>query len=398
MSDNPTYRQERKKIDPSEFAGRPAVTSLEQVQAFQRAAGLNVPDLREPGQAAPQSAPMPMPQIKPMDGVQVSGQLPPQLQQMLQQRAAQEINETTMPAASTPMQPRPQPQQNTGFKHETDSQSAIGITNTGNSSLDELLSGVTSLYQYDPVTLPSMGRLYDGRGPGSGVIHIRPMTGREEQYLATQRYARGNAATNAIFKNCIRENIDVSKLLVEDRTYLLIYLRGISYGHMYDIQVKCEGCGESFEKSVNLNDMVVTRCPETFTADNLIDKLPVSNYRFKYRLPTGEDEVEVSEYRQRRLRQFPDSLDDTFFHRATLLLDYIGNDNVTLTEKHAIKSLLPQMPIADVNYLRNVLNEPPFGVNTDITVLCSSCFHEFPVTVPMELSFFFPKNKKEQEV
>jgi hypothetical protein len=392
----PTYRQERKKIDPSEITGRPATgATLEQVQAFQRAAGLNVPE--HMAQPAAQAAPAA--QIKPMDGVSISGQLPPQLQQMLQARAAQEAESVGMPPAGQPvmasqMAPH-QPRPNMGFKQEADFQGNIGVTNTGNASLDELLSGITNLYQYDAVHLPSMGRLYE-RGPANGTLHVRPMTGREEQYLATQRYARGNAATNAIFKNCIRENIDVSKLLVEDRTYLLIFLRGISYGTKYDVQLRCESCSESFEKVIDLDSLPVTRCPETFTADNLIDKLPVSNYRFKYRLPTGEDEVEVSEYRQRNLKQRPDSLDDTFFHRATLLLDYIGNDNVTLTEKHAIKALLPQMPVADINYLRNVLNEPPFGVDTDMMILCPACYNEFNVTIPMELSFFFPKNKKEQ--
>ena len=44
---------------------------------------------------------------------------------------------------------------------------------------------------YDEITLPSKGTFYNGGdGPTDGVIHVRPMTGEEEQILATPRYVK----------------------------------------------------------------------------------------------------------------------------------------------------------------------------------------------------------------
>jgi len=64
------------------------------------------------------------------------------------------------------------------------------------------------------------------------LVHFAgPMTGKEEQFLATDRFARGNTATNMILKACIKEDIEVNKLLLEDRNLFVdLPCVGISYG------------------------------------------------------------------------------------------------------------------------------------------------------------------------
>src|SRR4051812_28309628 len=78
---------------------------------------------------------------------------------------------------------------------------------TGNSKLDELLAGIKeTTYRFEEVTFPSLGRFYDDTvAPPDGVIHVRCMTGEEEQILATPRYIKKGQAINMIFRNCVRE-------------------------------------------------------------------------------------------------------------------------------------------------------------------------------------------------
>jgi len=79
---------------------------------------------------------------------------------------------------------------------------------------------------YDDILLPSNGRFYNGTdGPIDGKLHVRPMTGREEEILATQRYVKRGEALDRIFKACVREPYDTARFLTVDRNFLLIYLR-----------------------------------------------------------------------------------------------------------------------------------------------------------------------------
>lgn len=255
----------------------------------------------------------------------------------------------------------------------------------------ETLKGSTSIY--DEIELPSKGRFYDDTdGPSNGVISIRPMTGEEEQILATPRFVRKGQAINMIFQRCLKEQFRPEQLLTIDRTYLLIYLRGISYSPNYDVEVKCPECETKFATTINLNTLYVEPCPDTF-GPVLQDVLPTTKLPFAYRLSTGQDEQNITDYRERRIKHFGDSsADDTLIYRTAQLLDHIDN----LTSKSELQILLKNLPINDVSYIRNCINEPPFGVDTNVEIHCPSCLQEFEVDLPLEANFFFPRRKKEK--
>lgn len=248
---------------------------------------------------------------------------------------------------------------------------------------------------YDEVILPSLGKFYaNGEGPTDGKLHIRPMTGAEEQILATPRYVKKGVAINKIFEQCIAEEIDAERLLTVDRTYLLIYLRGISFTPAYDVDVQCPSCSARFQTTINLNSLAVEDCPDDFTTGELEGVLPTSGLKFRYRLSTGRDEQLVTEHRDKRVKDFGDAAaDDTLLYRASLLIEEIEG----VVGQHAIQTIISRLPINDVAYLRNIINEPPFGVNTKVDMICPSCTSEFEIDMPLESNFFFPRRNKEQE-
>lgn len=258
--------------------------------------------------------------------------------------------------------------------------------------LKELLEGLKgSTTIYEEIELPSKGRFYDDvDGPANGVVSIRPMTGEEEQILATPRFVRKGQAINMIFQRCLKEQFRPDQLLTIDRTYMLIYLRGISYSPNYDVEVKCPECEKKFGTTIDLNTLYVEPCPDTFGPD-LQDVMPTTNLPFSYRLSTGRDEQEITDYRDRRIKAFGDtSADDTLIYRTAMLLNHIDG----LTNKGELQILLKNLPISDVSYTRNCINEPPFGVDTNVELTCPSCLQDFEVDLPLEANFFFPRRKK----
>lgn len=258
--------------------------------------------------------------------------------------------------------------------------------------LKELLEGLKgSTTIYEEIQLPSKGRFYDGEnGPINGVLSIRPMTGEEEQILATPRFVRKGQAINMIFQRCIKEEFRPEQLLTIDRTYLLIYLRGISYSPNYDVELKCPECDKKFGTSIDLNSLFVEECPESY-GPTLEDILPTTKLPFGYRLSTGRDEQEINEHRDRRIKMFGDAAaDDTLTYRTAQLLTHIDG----IESKTELQILLKSLPISDVSYIRNCTNEPPFGVDTNIEIICPSCLQDFEVDLPLEANFFFPRRKR----
>jgi hypothetical protein len=261
--------------------------------------------------------------------------------------------------------------------------------------LQDLLTKVRDTRVFEALTLPSKGRFYDGDdGPVDGVVHIRPMTGEEEQILATPRFVRKGQAIDMIFKSCMQENFQVEKFLTQDRTYLLIYLRGISYSPEYEVEIGCPSCETKFSTVLDLNSLFVDFCPDEYSEDLQSGTLPTSGYSFKYRLSTGKDETELTEYRDRRIKQFGDTAtDDSLAYRTASLLDEIEG----LKGTAELLTLVKNLPISDVTHLRNTINDPPFGVDTMVGITCASCLHEFEVDLPLESNFFFPKARKTEK-
>lgn len=354
MSDptNEIYRPERRRPTRDQFTS--------DQEAFNDA--LQIPDQD-----------LPFPTGMSETGVQVSGNVPPQLQAMLQGKDG-----------GNPKKP-------------ANRQSRVQNRNDGltihNDHLTDLLKRLnTKTHHYEQVVLPSLGRFYNGTdGPTDGVVYLRPMTGEEEQILATPRFVKRGKAIDMIFESCIQDKIDASKLLSVDRTYLLIYLRGISYTPKYEVEVMCPSCSHKYPAEIDLDALNVEECPEDFNEGSLEGVLPTSEFKFAYRLARGADDATVTAYREQRSKAFGDAgTDDTLHYRTALLLSDIEG----ITDKSQIQQLAKKLPINDIAYIRDLVNNPPFGVDTDVEMLCPACYHEYKVDLPLEANFFFPRQRR----
>jgi hypothetical protein len=364
MSDE-TFRPERRRPTRDLFADKDPGLAWEEPEAPTNVDPVQHSEAVQPATPATPATP---------PGVEIRGNVPPQFAAMLK-------GENTRRETS-PQRPAPRPQ-------SFGTSASQGANNEHIESLFRRLTAKT--HHYDEVLLPSKGRFYNGTdGPTDGIIYIRPMTGEEEQILATPRYVKRGKAIDMIFEDCIQNKITASKLLSVDRTYLLIYLRGISYTPIYEVEVKCPECSHKHPAQINLDELTVEHCPDDFGYDSLEGVLPVSEFKFSYRLACGADDAEISQYRERRSKAWGDQTrDDTLHYRTALLLNEVEG----VTDKGQIQQLAKRLPINDVAHIRNLVNNPPFGVDTKIEMICPACFAEYSVELPMETGFFFPSRK-----
>ncbi len=358
--DNDKAFRPRKVVPGNNQEAQPEApqVNMEQVHAMQKAAGIDIPTIE--GEMA------------------VQGHVPPEFRQYMSQGEQKQRGPMARPQ-NKPYLP----------------------TQNMTEAVKELIAGCKMFTEnYDELTLPSMGKFYDGKnGPEDGIIHLRPMTGNEEKILATPRFVKKGQAVNMIFKNCLEEKFDPEQLLTVDRTYLLIFLRGISYTPEYDVEMKCQQCDNQFQTTINLDTLYVDYCPEDFSDSSLVDVFPATNFKFKYRLSTGSDETAIQEHRDRRVKQFGDNAhDDTLLYRASLLIEWIETPSgQQVLGQNAIQAILEQLPIKDVAHIRNLLTDPPFGVDTKIAMVCPICNNDFSADLPLEANFFFPRTRSKKE-
>lgn len=340
----------------------------------------------------------------PESPIQFKGKPPPQffkaLENLKQEKLESDVTAGKDPyadlaAAQDTVEAAPEQPVQKKAQYTPPKQSQAKARVAGSSQLETLLADLVGRgVPYDEVVLPSRGVFYSGNdAPVNGILHVRAMTGEEEQILSTPRYVKRGSSVNMIFQRCIKEKIKADSLLSVDRTYLLIWLRGISYGHEYEVEIKCDECDKKFNYTINLSDLMVNYCPADF-APPLMDTLPKSGYKFTWHLTRGVDENKVQDYRDRKLKEFGESgTDDSLTYKIALMLDEIEN----VTDKTELMLLLKKLPIQDVAYLRSLTMEPPFGVDTKCQITCPSCYHDFEVDLPMEASFFFPRHKRKKE-
>jgi hypothetical protein len=265
----------------------------------------------------------------------------------------------------------------------------------GSSNLEEVIDKIRPhSYVFDEVTLPSKGVFYNGSdGPTDGILHLRPMTGEEEQILATPRFIKRGVAINMIFQRCLKENFKTDEFLSIDRTYLIIYLRGISYGPEYEVEVRCAECDKNFNHTINLSNLLIKPCPPDFTSP-LTDTMPKCGIKVNWRLMRGKEESMVTDHRERFIKQYGDSsADDSLLYRMALMIEDIEG----IKEKTEIMILLKKLPIQDIAYLRGLALDPPFGVDTKVPIACPFCYSDFDVELPLESGFFFPRLKRRNQ-
>lgn len=244
---------------------------------------------------------------------------------------------------------------------------------------------------YEQVMLPSKGMLYPKDWTDGGKIAIKPMTIREEKILSTVRLVKTGKALDMVFRACVQKpEIKVEELLSGDRSFLLFYLRCISYGAAYEYKINCPACNTQFENVFNLNAIQTRKLADNFK-EPIDFTLPISKKRVAYRLMRGADELAILEDQERALSSFgADQIDNTLSYKLARSIELVEN----ITDKKEIEKFVEVMLAGDAAALRQDMNEKDCGVDIEAKHICPKCANEFSVDLPLTVDFFRYSPKK----
>lgn len=178
------------------------------------------------------------------------------------------------------------------------------------------------------IDIPSGGKLYNTEDEdiNRGKIKIYPLTLREEEILSTPRYIVDGTATIKVLDNCIDSDIGARDLLLYDYTYLLFYLRKISFGDEYDFEITCSNCRHVFPHKIRISDITFNELPKGFKDPYRID-LPTSKYTVIISMPRVRHITELDEIQKKltdRERREYSGIADIYAIRTLAVLNEEG--------------------------------------------------------------------------
>jgi hypothetical protein len=266
---------------------------------------------------------------------------------------------------------------------------------------------------WEEITLPSMGKFYNGRIP-EGKVEVRPMGLTADKILSTVRLVQSGKALNKIFSRYVRfpdKDFDPINLLVGDRTFLLFYLRAITHGNMYEFVVRCtnDDCGQQSEHEYDLNDLagsiqytkhesepirvdlpfVTKKLGKPFWVDVRFMrghdlKILEERRRMKEKL-SGRSVRNIKTKKQNSIQQ--DRVNSTLEDSLHLLV--VGMNGVE--DRNVISKGLAKLSSSDIQAINTFLGEDSPGVDLEVGIKCPHCDQEMRMDLPLTETFFRPK-------
>jgi hypothetical protein len=284
--------------------------------------------------------------------------------------------------------------------------------------IDELLqTPEDQLIPWEECYIPSRGIYY---GWPEGVVMVKAMGQAAEKILATQRLAQSGQSIDYLFRACCQfpDGFDPSNLLLGDRVFLLYFLRGITYGNIYEFAVTCPdtNCQAVNTHKYDLNELASTivwannslgsepfrvdlpylskttgrevwvgvRFLRAVDANDMIAKRKARKKMFAR--PGGARSRMTPRQNQRNRQQEQQQLDDTISENMEkIIISVMG-----VQDPFTIRSFISKMHSQDTTAVREWLRENTPGIDNTILVECPDCNTEFTTELPITESFFRP--------
>ena len=225
---------------------------------------------------------------------------------------------------------------------------------------------------------------------------VREMLGSEEDLLSNRKKMLSGDAIEEVLAACTTlvfhkesgeatAELEVDKDMVRgmtqgDRMLLLLTLRRVTYGNVYQFAIKCPYCTKKNDVEVDLStlDLVPMKDRRLRVYDVT---LPRSGDVIKFKITTGHEERKM----QRMLEQNKDS--DATINMACRLVSV--NDETVSPIKY-----LKTLTVPDRTAYRKAIKDAEGGVNTELQGLeCTSCQSDLSMEIPLTESFFLPTSE-----
>jgi hypothetical protein len=228
--------------------------------------------------------------------------------------------------------------------------------------------------------------------------------------------AQSGQSISYVLENCVKlpNEFDHRDLLVGDRTFLLYYLRGITYGNEYEFLIECsdEECGNVWTDTYDLN--LLAKTINGPNPDIGLEPFKVSLPYFSeimkedvwvnVRLLRGSDIDAMSRRKRMEKKLRPTArararnrargdkkvsqkvIDQTIEENLNLIIvDVMGDYN-----RRKIEQFVGRMHAKDTAVIREFLKDNSPGIDPSIEVTCPECDNTVTMDLPITESFFRP--------
>ena len=225
------------------------------------------------------------------------------------------------------------------------------------------------------------------------VVHVRELTGRDEELLSDRRYQNGVQQVTNLLTQVI-ENIEgldeeitkevVANLLIGDRDYILLRLRQINLGDDVHQVVHCPivGCGKKVDVDFRISELPINRVAtlrsryEVNFSKPAISDDPSTTKGF-LRLPTGKDLKYITDLAELN----PARANTRLFSRLLFSLGRINDVD---------EELVRRMHILARQELTEFIRARSPGPDLAIDICCPHCGADMSYAFDLE-SFFLPR-------
>jgi hypothetical protein len=130
-------------------------------------------------------------------------------------------------------------------------------------------------------------------------VELRPLTGREEEWLASNPSVPNAVAVSHLLTRCVVRlggmppaSELIGKLLVGDRQFLILQLRRLTLGGRFDAVMRCPACPGQMDVSFETGNIPIDSRPQSASSYSL--ELPEEDRglarEIRFRLPNGADQ------------------------------------------------------------------------------------------------------------
>jgi len=238
------------------------------------------------------------------------------------------------------------------------------------------------------VKLPSKGLVYAKENPlSSGEIEMKYMTAREEDILSNSNFIQQGTVFDKLFQSMIVSKINYEDLINGDKEAIMIASRILGYGKNYPIKYKNPGTGLEEEFSVDISQFKERDIDfSVFKNSNEVSfKLPNTGNDVTFKILTHGDEKKIDqELKNSKKINVSNEVTTRLKHQ---ILSVNGNYEKKFIREFVDGGLLAADSIA----LRRYIREISPGVDMTFTFVGSDGYVEEGVSLPIDVSFFFPK-------
>jgi hypothetical protein len=151
-----------------------------------------------------------------------------------------------------------------------------------------------------PVAVSLPGGLATDEGQWLRDAELRPLTGLEEDWLIRNKNAPNAVTVTNLLSSCLVTlggrpvtAAMVEQLLIGDRDFLMLALRGLTLGEDFFAVVNCSACREKMDVNFKAGEVPVDRPPSTSGTYTLQVSDAGRERDLRFRLPTGADQEAV---------------------------------------------------------------------------------------------------------